>query len=247
MSVRVCVLSGYGINADEELAAAFRLAGGETDFVHCHDLLAAPATLERYQLLAFPGGFSFGDHLGSGKVLAALLRRGLRAGLERFVSRGGLVFGVCNGFQVLCKSGMLPNLAGQWEPEASLIHNDHGRFEDSWVTLAGEPGNRSPWLSGIERLEVPIRHGEGRFVTASQELLNRMEANGTVAFRYDGRNPNGSQNGIAGITDHSGRVLGLMPHPEAFLSRRLHPHRERARGENALALFENGVRAAGTV
>jgi phosphoribosylformylglycinamidine synthase len=244
MSVPVCLVTGYGINAELELAEAFRRVGGAPALLHAHDLLASPTAIDRYALVAFPGGFSFGDHLGSGKVLAALVRRELRAVLEPFIERGGLVFGVCNGFQVLCKSGMLPNLHGGWAPEVSLTHNDHAAFEDSWVTLEGNAQNGSPWLRGIAELEAPIRHGEGRFVARSSEMLEQLEKEGCVAFRYGGRNPNGSENGIAGITDRTGRVLGLMPHPEAFLSPSLHPHRESARHESALALFENGLQAA---
>lgn len=244
MSTRVCILTGYGINAEEELAEAFGRAGGSPEMVHAHDLLARPDRLREFRIVAFPGGFSFGDHLGSGKVLASLIRRELRPQLEAFVDGGGLVFGVCNGFQVLCKSGVLPNLAGEWRFEASLTHNEGGHFIDSWVTLHREPGSESPWLEGIKTLDAPIRHGEGRFVAASQALLDRLEADKCVAFRYGGTNPNGSQHAIAGITDMTGRVLGLMPHPEAFLSRSLHPLRERAGREHALQLFENGVRAA---
>jgi phosphoribosylformylglycinamidine synthase len=167
----------------------------------------------------------------------------LREELDAFRESGRLVIGICNGFQVLTKLGMLPDFTGDWRQEVSLVWNDHGRFEDSWVTIefAGDTG--SPWLSGLSRVDVPIRHGEGRFVTAGEETLEQLRAEHRVAARYVGRNPNGSADAIAGIVDRTGCVIGMMPHPEAFLEAQNHPfwpHRETP-PDAAARLFRNAV------
>ncbi len=245
---RVLVLNGYGINADLELAAAFRSAGGEVEMLPFSELLLDPRILSRGKILALPGGFSFGDHLGSGMVLAGLLKRKLRREIDAFMSDGGMVLGVCNGFQVLVKSGLLPNLSGDWESSVSLTHNSHAHFEDSWVTLDREPENTSPWLAGISRFECPIRHGEGRFVYANSDVRKTVNDRKLIALRYASRNPNGSEDNVAGITDLSGQVLGLMPHPEAFLEPALHPAYQRSRykkyslPDDALSPFRNAIR-----
>ncbi len=244
---RALVLTGYGINADLELAEAFRRAGAEVELLPFSELLQDSRALRRGRILALPGGFSFGDHLGSGMVLAALLKRKLRQDIESYVADGGLVLGVCNGFQVLVKSGLLPNLSGDWEPVVSLTHNNQACFEDSWVSLDPEPGNTSPWLHGLSRLECPVRHGEGRFVYADADVRDEIRERKLIALRYSSRNPNGSEDDVAGLTDVSGQVLGLMPHPEAFLEPALHPAYPRSRcgGDpapiDALAPFRNAV------
>jgi phosphoribosylformylglycinamidine synthase len=237
------VLTGYGINADYELEAAFALAGAAVERVHVNDLLAGPALLEEAGIFAVPGGFSYGDHVGSGMMLAHRLRA-LREELDRFRERGGLVLGICNGFQVLVKLGMLPDLAGDWSREVSLVHNDSGAFEDSWVTVRTDPACTSPWLRGISRLDVPIRHGEGRFVVRDAGILEALNERGLVALRYANRNPNGSADGIAGIVDASGNVLGMMPHPEAFQVAQNHPYwplAGRTPAGDGLAVFRNAV------
>ena len=267
--VLACVVTGYGINADEELALAFRMAGAEARRVHAGDLVADPRLLGGFDILALPGGFSFGDHLGSGKVLAHLFRRSLRPAIEGFVGSGGLVIGICNGFQVLVKMGLLPNLSARWEPEVSLVHNESGVFEDRWVRVAFDPASPCAWTRGVSSMDVPVRHGEGRFV-AAEGVLAELGAAHLAAVRYvrrDGsagraaypENPNGSADGIAGITDRTGRIFGLMPHPEAFLFRENHPEWTRGRARLAvgngapswrgrgegggLAIFRAGVRA----
>ena len=174
---------------------------------------------------------------------------GLRTPLNAFRDSGGLILGICNGFQVLVKLGILPDLGGGWKQEVSLGHNDTGRFEDSWVTLDVDDSSGSPWLRGISRIEAPIRHGEGRFVVGSDAVLDRLKSDGQIAARYVGRNPNGSVDGIAGIVDRTGLVLGMMPHPEAFLVPQNHPlwTHPRAVGDSQLAadqasrLFRNAV------
>lgn len=245
MEPKAIILGGYGFNADAELAEAFRLAGASAERLHVADLVADPERLGGARILAFPGGFSFGDHLGSGQVLALLCRRTIRPAIERFVSEGGLVIGICNGFQALVRMGILPNRDGAWGREASLIHNESGRFVDGWFPVAFEKGSRCVWTKGLEGRSLPVRHGEGRFVARDEAELDAIEREGLVAVRYSGENPNGSERAIAGICDPSGRVFGLMPHPEAFLYREGHPDRRRfSRDQSGVELLENGVRAA---
>jgi phosphoribosylformylglycinamidine synthase subunit PurQ / glutaminase len=252
---RVCVVTGYGINADEELAVAFEYAGASASRAHVRDVMDDPGLLGRCRIVAFPGGFSFGDHLGSGKVLATILRRSLGETLAAFVKAGGLVIGICNGFQVLVKAGLLPNLSGGSAQEVSLIHNLSGRFEDRWVRVRFAADGPCVWTRGLPDLEMPVRHGEGRFVTAAPRDLAALAAAGLVAARYVGRDggepsypedPNGSEGHVAGICDPTGRVFGLMPHPEAFLHAENHPEWSalHTREGAGLRLFVNGVRAA---
>lgn len=240
--VRACVLQGYGINADSELVQAFSAVGATAEGVHTGDLLLNPERIADYHILGLPGGFSFGDHLGSGRVMATLLSRGILHELVRYVENGGLILGICNGFQVLVKLGLLPGGDTSGTQGASLIHNTSGRFIDRWVTVRRNEDNHSPWLGSIGRIDVPIRHGEGRFV-CDQHTLDRLIENRQIAFSYEGENPNGSLEAIAGITDPTGRVLGLMPHPEAFLSIENHPqwHRGGARKPLGTAILANAV------
>ena len=245
MQPKAIILGGYGFNADAELAQAFGLAGALPERLHLADLIAEPTRLDGARILAFPGGFAFGDHLGSGQVVALLCRKTLRPALERFLADGGLVLGVCNGFQALVRMGILPNRDGVWGREASLVENERGRFVDAWFPVSFEPESRCLWTKGLEPRSLPVRHGEGRFVAKDESVLDALEASGQVAVRYVGEGPNGSERGIAGICDPSGRVFGLMPHPEASLERENHPYRRRSTAdETGVGIFENGVRAA---
>lgn len=250
--VRVCVLQGLGINADEELLEAFRAAGAEPAGIHVSDLVDGVVRLADHGILALPGGFSFGDHLGSGRVLAMLLRRRLGAEIRSFVRSGRLVIGICNGFQVLVKAGLLPDLAGTLTPEASLVTNDSGRFEDRWVKV-GFPPSTCVWTRDLPPTEMPVRHGEGKLIVANPAVLDALQRGGRVAATYLARrgrgpaaypdNPNGSVADIAGVCDSSGRVFGLMPHPEAFLHPENHPRwtREPVSEGGGLAIFSRGV------
>ena len=243
-SPRALVVTGHGINAELELLEVLRRAGAEPVAMHINDLVSDPSALGAFRLLALPGGFSFGDHLGSGKVLANLVRRRLGEALSAFTAAGNLTIGICNGFQVLAKAGILPNTTGDAQPEVTLVHNADGRFQDRWVRLVVNLRNPSPWLRGAPGLvEFPIRHGEGRFLPAEPSVLTKLNLANQVAFRYQGRNPNGSADAIAGITDPTGRVLGLMPHPEAFLDRHNHPRwtYQTPTPSSGLWLFENAV------
>lgn len=245
------VLYGHGINADRELCTAFAAAGADVDHVTVKRLIERPELLDDCDILAFPGGFSFGDHLGSGLVLSQWIRSHLKPAIEQLVHRGGLVLGICNGFQVLVKMGLLPNLQGDWNPDVSLVHNDSGVFIDTWVPIEWNSDSQSPWLRDLPNMMLPIRHGEGRFIARTTEILQQVEQT-CVALRYR-ENPNGSQNAIAGITDATGRVLGLMPHPEAFIRMTQHPQWQRLLRAGAdeaifptgLQLFKNAVAASG--
>jgi len=209
--------------------------------MHAADLIADASVLASYQYLGFPGGFSFGDHLGSGLVAANLFRSRMGTELKKFVADGGMVIGICNGFQTLVKTGLLPNFDGKGEPVVSLVHNNHGRYEDNWVPVRFEEGP-CVWTSGLGPRMLPIRHGEGRFVARDQAVLDRLESEHLVALRYDGVNPNGAVHDIAGICDKSGRVLGMMPHPEAFINADAHPLRRRGfDGGLGLEVFQKAV------
>jgi phosphoribosylformylglycinamidine synthase I len=258
MTVSALILTGFGINCDMETAGAFERVGAVAHRVHLNDLIAEPSMLAAQDIFAIPGGFSFGDHVGSGRILANRLRYTLGGPLHEFIADGKLAIGVCNGFQVMVKMGMLPYFDNSFQQEVTLTHNDSSRYEDRWTALKPEPGSRCVWTQGMDVLEVPVRHGEGKFIPRDAGVLRRLEENGQIALRYcrpDGAaaagefpyNPNGSTGDIAGICDPSGRVFGLMPHPEAFQHRTNHPRwtREDLPEEGAgLQLFRNAVNYA---
>tara|TARA_B100000925_G_scaffold291088_1_gene277990 strand:+ start:1572 stop:2447 length:876 start_codon:yes stop_codon:yes gene_type:complete len=249
-NVRVAVLFGFGINCDHETAAVFRLVGAEADRLHVNRLIESPEVLSTYDILAIPGGFSFGDHLGSGRLLGNRLRFALREPLRDFVANGGPVIGICNGFQVLVKTGLLPgpaaggDLTPDFEQRASLALNESGRYEDRWVTLEFDPESPCVWTKGLTRIDCPVRHGEGRFVVEDERVLDAMDEAHQLTVRYvdpaspkgEGRtnellpyplSPNGSARNIAGVCDATGLVFGLMPHPEAIYAKWLHPDHTR--------------------
>jgi len=258
VKIRALVLTGFGINCDVETQAALGRAGAEAVRVHLNDIIDRPAVLDEFHIMAFPGGFSFGDDVASGKILANRMRYRLGGPLKKFVDDKKLVIGICNGFQVMVKMGVLPLFNGEFRQEVTLTHNTSGRFENRWVCLKAAPDTRCVWLKGIERLELPVRHGEGKFIPQDDAVLARLRANGQVALRYvtaDGTpangafpaNPNGAVDDIAGICDPSGRVFGLMPHPEAFVDRTNHPRwtREDLPEEGlGLQVFRNAVEYA---
>lgn len=241
--MKAIVLSGYGINSDEELASAFRMAGADAELVHISDLLDEPARLAGAEFLGFSGGFSFGDHLGSALVLANIFRLRMMSELKSFVADGGMIIGICNGFQALVKMGLLPGFDESNEPLVSLVHNDCGHYLDQWVDLKFESASICKWTAGLNSRMLPIRHGEGKFLVKDDEVLKTLEKQRQIALRYEGLNPNGSVANIAGICDPSGRVLGLMPHPEASIFNDLHPYRRREiRGGLGLEIFENAIK-----
>jgi len=254
-TVQVVIPTGFGINCEAETAEAFRLAGATVDGIHLNDLVARPDRLARAQILALAGGFSFGDHLGAARVLANRLQRRLGPHLSRFVEDGGLVLGICNGFQTMSRLGLVPG-GHLSEQTVALAPNRHGCFYDGWVTLGVDPDSPCVFTAGMTRLDVPVRHGEGRLV-APDPTLDRIRADHLAPVHYVDTtgaladtfpdNPNGSVDAIAGLCDSTGRIFGLMPHPEAFLHPHNHPlwrHRSPTEVGDGLALFENAVAAA---
>ncbi|MFH0939758.1 MAG: phosphoribosylformylglycinamidine synthase I [Planctomycetota bacterium] len=261
-SPRVLILRSPGTNCDVETEIAFQQAGAVVEALHVRALCDSRMGVVVFVVLALPGGFSYGDDLGSGTILGNELRQTLFEPLKRFVEKGGLVIGICNGFQVLVKTGLLPGLSYSPKtsddlPAATLTFNDSQRFEARWVSLRVEP-NPSPFLEGAagRRLLFPVAHGEGKFVTCDAATLQRIEVSRQVAFRYVSanggqpiypENPNGAQSDIAGITDESGRVLGLMPHPERHALPWQHPRwtREGLKKEgDGVFIFRNAVQYA---
>lgn len=253
---RALILRAPGINRDEDAAAAIELAGGRPERVHVNRVVAGDVRLADYGLLIIPGGFSYGDHLGAGKLLAVDLVHRLGDQLAEFVAAGRPVIGICNGFQVLVKAGILPGLrAERSAPAATLTDNSSGKFECRWVHLAADPASRCLFTQGFERpIEVPVAHGEGRFITRDAAALAALRANGQVALRYvaaDGgpagypANPNGSDDAIAGVCNLQGNVLGMMPHPEDAVVAQQHPRWTREPWRTAgdgLVIFRNAVR-----
>lgn len=242
MKPPVLVLRAAGTNCDRETAHAFAVTGGAPESLHVNALLAEPERLLRFRVLAFPGGFSYGDDVSAGRILATEIRERLMPAIERFLAQGGLILGICNGFQVLVRTGLLPGPARGGQT-ATLMHNDSHRYQDRWVDLEVAT-DRCPFVRRGERYFVPIAHAEGKFV-APEATLDRLERGGQVVFRYL-RNPNGSMRDIAGICDESGRVLGLMPHPERHIEPWQHPFWTRTGGgtePDGLRLFRNAIRA----
>jgi len=260
--VKVIVLRTAGTNCDKETAFAFETAGAHPELVHVNELGRREKDLSAYQILAIPGGFTYGDDIASGKILANELKFKLEEGLQRFIRDGKLIIGICNGFQILVKAGLLPNLSGDFQTiEATLTLNDSDKFEDRWVCLkkvssAGKK-KRCVWTEGIDKiLELPVAHGEGKFIPKDKSVLKRLKEEGLIVFEYVDENgrragypncPNGSVENIAGICDPSGRIFGLMPHPERHISRYQHPCWTRGGSKepvNGLAIFKNGVHFA---
>ena len=245
------ILRTAGTNCDRELAHAFERAGARPEQVHVNEIVAHPERLEKFDLIGFPGGFSYGDDIAAGRILANRLRHRLFEPLKAAISRGVPMIGICNGFQVLVKLGLLPDpdAGGQ---TATLADNTTGRFIDRWVRLAIPVDSACVWTKGLAGFELPIAHGEGRFVPASDDLLEQWKQRGQIAVRYapadepDG-NPNGSTDDIAGVCDPTGLVLGLMPHPERFTDATNHPHWTRRAAEHlattpaGLRFFQNAV------
>ncbi|MFO0878844.1 MAG: phosphoribosylformylglycinamidine synthase I [Gemmataceae bacterium] len=251
-AVQVLILRAPGANCDAEAQFAFEQAGAVAHRLHINRLREAPLLLQSYQILVIPGGFTYGDDVAAGKILASQLAHFLGDAIRKFRDSEKLILGICNGFQVLLKAGILlpPDDDG---PIATLAHNSSGRFDDRWVHVQATPG-KCPFLRGIDRLLLPVAHGEGRFVCREAWQLNGLIQTGQAVLRYvdaEGKpggypvNPNGSQGDIAGICDATGRVLGLMPHPERHVLPTHHPRWTRlglAAEGDGLALFRNAVR-----
>ncbi|MCR4439919.1 MAG: phosphoribosylformylglycinamidine synthase I [bacterium] len=251
--VRVLVLRAAGSNCDQETAFAFRAVGAEADLVHVNRVVSGQLSLHDYHILAIPGGFTYGDDVSAGKILANELKYKLGLALVEFHRQGKLIIGICNGFQVLAKAGLLPEVDLGAPQRVTLTNNDSGKFEDRWVYLRINSGPCVFTADGPERIYLPVAHAEGKFVAASKELIQGLQNNGQVVLQYihpEGApctypwNPNGSVAGIAGICDPSGRVCGLMPHPERHFDPTHHPRwtREGLRSEgDGVFIFRNAV------
>lgn len=248
--VRTLIMRAPGTNRDEETAFAFRQAGAVTEIAPIAELVAGVKKLADYQILVFPGGFSYGDDLGAGRVQAGELTMRLSGEVAPYIERGGLIMGICNGFQILVKAGILPGpLALGAGQTATLTNNDSGRFECRWVYLAANKKSRCVFTQGLDLIYAPVAHGEGKFV-ASPEVLDKVDAAlyyadaaGNPCSVYPAC-PNGSLRAIAGITDETGRIFGLMPHPEDNIHYQHHPHWTQGGvelAESGLKLFRNAV------
>lgn len=258
--VNALVLTGYGTNSHNETAHAIRQAGANsTDIVHFSDIIAGNVKLENYQFLLFPGGFLDGDDLGSAQAAAQRWlhltdenKKPLLEHLNNFLEAGKLVMGICNGFQLLVKLGVLPAFDGKrFERQVSLTHNLSARYEDRWVTLKANPKTPCIFTKDIDLISSPVRHGEGRIVTPDEATLKRLEDDNLICLQYaDPKNgtptqeyplnPNGSPKAIAGLTDPTGHVLGLMPHPEAYNHPTNHPNWANCLHGNSIASGDEG-------
>jgi phosphoribosylformylglycinamidine synthase len=258
---RSLVLSGNGINCELETAHANRLAGFDVEIVPISTLMEGAKHIHDYDLLNFPGGFLDGDDLGAGKAQAAKWKYQRIKGSEkrfidellRFVSEGKLIIGICNGFQLLTKTGLLPALQGDYQTQrVTLTFNDSGRFEDRWVFLKANKFSPCIFTKDVDRIYLPVRHGEGKLVVGDESCLADLAAHGHVVMQYCDKsgevtnefpyNPNGSTMSLAGLCDPSGRIFGIMPHPEAFVHYTHHPRWTREKlpveGEG-LKIFRN--------
>jgi len=251
---RVLILRAPGTNCDVETGWIFDRSGGRTEALHLQRLLEAPHRLQDYQILCIPGGFSYGDDVGAGVIFGAQLRSHLTDAIRNFLTADKLVLGICNGFQVLMRARILPGGATTWPPtpeepaDATLTWNLNGRYTCRWVRMA-VPDNASVFLRGIHEIELPMAHAEGRIAIRSTEVLDGWRERRQIALTYDpADDPNGSTADIAGLCDPTGRVLGLMPHPERFVHATQHPQWTRRREPVApdeegagVRLFRNAV------
>jgi phosphoribosylformylglycinamidine synthase len=253
----VLILRAPGTNCDQETSYAFTLAGAQTEIMHVNRVVESPDVFDRFQILCIPGGFSFGDDIGAGQIFALQMRHHLADALARFKAEDKLILGICNGFQVMIRSGILLDDEPPHGPPATLACNDSARYEDRWVRV-GVQGDKCPMLRGIDTMYLPVAHGEGKFVARDAAILNRLESSGQLILRYRPLaatsptasfcsfpdNPNGSQLDVAGVCDSTGRVLGLMPHPERHIDRTHHPRWTRGEGGavgDGLKVFTNAV------
>lgn len=243
---KALILRAPGTNCDVETAFAFEMVGVSAERVHINRIIESPTLLDEYQIFCIPGGFSFGDDIAAGRILANQILNRLSDAVESFRSSDKLVLGICNGFQVLVKTGFLtpPDEDGL---TATLTWNDSGRFIDRWVRLRSS-GDQCVFLRGLNEIYLPIAHAEGRFVAKDEQTLDAMESAGQLALRYESNgssdNPNGSSRDIAGICDQSGRVFGLMPHPERHILSTQHPRWTReglSENPDGVGIFRNAA------
>lgn len=252
--VKAIVLRAAGINCDMETCYALELAGATVQSLHINRIIENKDLLENFQIIVFPGGFSYGDDVAAGKILSNQIIHHLAESLKKFIDDSKLVLGICNGFQVLVKTGILPGNGTLGRQESvTITYNNSGKFEDRWVYLAPQT-KKCVFIEPERQIYLPIAHGEGKVVTKDKATLEELESAGHIAFRYVDKNgqqgdypinPNGSMNSIAGLTDTTGRVMGLMPHPERFIRHTQHPHWSRLENKDAadgMTIFNNAVK-----
>jgi phosphoribosylformylglycinamidine synthase len=252
--VKAIVLRAAGINCDMETEHALELAGAQAQRTHINRIIEDKTLLDKYQIIVFPGGFSYGDDVAAGKILANQIRHHLYEPIQKFIDDGKLVLGICNGFQVLVKMGILPgNNSTNNQQEVTITNNDSGKFEDRWVYLAPQT-DKCIFIEPGRQIYLPVAHAEGKIVTKDNTALGQLKSAGHVAFKYVAENgnegaypinPNGSMDSIAGLTDTTGRILGLMPHPERFVRPTHHPHWSRLKEKPAsdgITIFNNAVK-----
>lgn len=235
-NIRAMILAGEGINCEEETGRAFLEAGIEPTVVFVQEWKRNPKLIHDYQILVLPGGFSYGDELHSGQILALDLKFSVGEELKHFIARKGLILGICNGFQILMKLGIFEESSDR---NMTLFHNESFQFQNQWVTCEA-PSSKCVWTKGLSKIHLPVRHGEGRVIFKHNEKqsFEDLVAKGQVALTYD-KDINGSYGRIAGLTDSSGQVLGLMPHPEAALNVSLYPKNFHQDPKLVLTLFTN--------
>ncbi|MFH1459910.1 MAG: phosphoribosylformylglycinamidine synthase I [Candidatus Omnitrophota bacterium] len=258
-SIKVLILRTAGTNCDQETKLAFEFLGACVTVTHINDLVRGADKISRYQIITFPGGFTYGDDIAAGVILANELQTKLKTNLHKFLDKNGLMIGICNGFQVLVKMGILPD-SKNWKQVLTLSCNDSGKFEDRWVYLK-KPNDCDPkkdskcvWTRGIDQvIYLPVAHGEGKFIARDGQVLDKLKNNGQIVFQYCNKqgglsrypeNPNGSLADIAGICDQTGRVFGLMPHPERCVFKTQHPHWTRKKQDfipDGLKIFQNAI------
>ena len=255
--VKAIVLRAAGINCDLETEYALEVAGAEAQRVHINRIIADKSALEEFQILVIPGGFSYGDDVAAGKILANQIIHHLSEAVQRFIDDGKLVLGICNGFQTLVKGGILPGDGSTGrQGSVTITYNDSGKFEDRWVYLAPQT-EKCIFIEAGRRIYLPVAHAEGKVVVKDEATLEELKAEGHIVFKYVDKsgqegdypvNPNGSMDSIAGLTDSTGRVLGLMPHPERHVRHTQHPHWSRLRNKSGeeqsdgMTIFNNAVR-----
>lgn len=251
--VKAIVLRAAGINCDMETEYALELAGAKAQRVHINKIIRDKTLLDEFQIIVFPGGFSYGDDVAAGKILANQIVHHLFESIQRFIEDGKLVLGICNGFQVLVKMGILPgDNSTERQADVTITNNDSGKFEDRWVYMAPQ-SEKCVFIEPGRQIYLPIAHGEGKVVTRDEATLDELRSEEYIAFKYvdeSGQegdypvNPNGSIDSIAGLTDTTGRVLGLMPHPERFVRSTQHPRWSRLKNvdNDGMTIFNNAVK-----
>jgi phosphoribosylformylglycinamidine synthase subunit PurQ / glutaminase len=252
--VNVMILRAPGTNCDGETQFAFQQAGANASLCHINQLIRHERRLSDYQVMVIPGGFSYGDDIAAGRVLANELKWKLNEDILKFVEDGGLILGICNGFQIMTKAGILPDIKNPSAPPLTLANNDSGKFECRWVNMVVDKKSPCVFTHGLDSLYLPVAHGEGKVVTDMRGLreLNAVlyytDEAGSVQAGYP-HNPNGSMNNIAGVCDPSGRIFALMPHPERHIRFTQHPQWTRKKSRefgDGFAIFQNAVKFAGS-